>query len=363
MKPHAACAATLLVVLTASVALAQPAATPPPPGEAQTGASPPQTDTLPLGQAGWIADARTGCRIWAISLQPGLSALWSGGCEDGRATGEGVLQWSVAGRQTERYEGSLVGGRPQGRGSYTWADGEWYVGDYLDGRRHGRGAYFFRSGSLYVGDFVADLRTGLGIANLPDGTRYEGEWRGGQRYGRGVVTRPDGRRYSGEWRDTRPLAGSLVELDPAPPRQAATDRPIDIWPFPPDWLTDLSTGCKVWNVTPLPQETVTWSGQCQNGYGSGQGELVWLQAGRPFLRMEGTLQEGRLAGRVRITGEEGGRYAAVQYEGGNRDGLPHGNGTLTLGRTQFSGNWVDGCLKNRAGAVVAYFGRTLSDCR
>ena len=33
----------------------------------------------------------------------------------------------------------------------------------------------------------------------------------------------------------------------------------------PGWITDENTGCKVWNQKPVPNETITWSGQREKG--------------------------------------------------------------------------------------------------
>lgn len=109
-------------------------------------------------QPGWIADARTSCRVWNPIPQPNETITWSGSCQNGLAMGRGVLQWFESGRPSERYEGEYRDGKQSGRGVYTW----------------------------------------------PDGDRYEGEWRDDKASGRGVETSANGDRYDGEWRDGKP---------------------------------------------------------------------------------------------------------------------------------------------------------------
>lgn len=351
---------TLPVAFTLALSVAALGVAPGQPA-AQTRFQSPPAESFPMGQAGWISDGSTGCRIWSISLQPGLSVSWSGGCEGGIASGEGVLQWSFSGRPTERYEGTMREGRPHGRGSYSWPDGEWYLGEYLAGRRHGRGFYFFRSRSIYAGEFVEDSRTGHGVAVLPDGSRYEGEWRGGRRFGRGTLTYPDGRRVVADWRDDRVLRGSMVALDPESSPRPTDDRPADIWPLPSTMQTDPAGNCQVWNGAPIPQESVNWTGNCANGLAQGQGVVQWTQAGRPTLRMEGQFRDGRANGQVTLEGDSASPYAGIHYEGLMRNGRPHGQGMLVIGRVRLTGNWVDGCLR-RGRDTVGFFGRIEGDC-
>ena len=53
-----------------------------------------------------------------------------------------------------------------------------------------------------------------------------------------------------------------------------------------DWIAD-SNGCKIWNPNPKPNETVTWSGACVGGFGSGAGVLQWFENGRAAEQLQG----------------------------------------------------------------------------
>jgi hypothetical protein len=50
----------------------------------------------------------------------------------------------------------------------------------------------------------------------------------------------------------------------------------------PGWVTDSKAGCRVWNPAPKPNENVTWSGACENGYAQGQGVEQWYSDGKPL---------------------------------------------------------------------------------
>jgi MORN repeat len=101
---------------------------------------------------GWLADAKTGCKIWEGAPDPDEKISWSGECADGMAEGKGILQFFIGNDPAARYEGDLRNGR---------ADGQ-------------------------------------GIRIDPDGTRYEGLWRNNAAEGFGVYTK-GGKRYEGTW--------------------------------------------------------------------------------------------------------------------------------------------------------------------
>ena len=42
---------------------------------------------------GWIADPKTGCKVWNENPIPNEFITWSGPCVEGIANGNGTLQW------------------------------------------------------------------------------------------------------------------------------------------------------------------------------------------------------------------------------------------------------------------------------
>ena len=71
--------------------------------------------------------------------------------------------------------------------------------------------------------------------------------------------------------------------------------------IPPRWIADQTTGCKIWNEAPKPGETVTWSGQCKNGFGEGAGTLQWFENGGSTQRNEVNLVAGRINNEILVS--------------------------------------------------------------
>jgi len=108
----------------------------------------------------WLAVDETDCTVWSDELlKPGEVIRWSGGCEDGRLSGEGVLQVSVSGNPGLRFEGVMQGGKANGEGTLESSeqDGDFrYTGGFTDGLFDGFGLLELGDGSRYEGGFTAD---------------------------------------------------------------------------------------------------------------------------------------------------------------------------------------------------------------
>ncbi len=72
---------------------------------------------------------------------------------------------------------------------------------------------------------------------------------------------------------------------------AQTDKPAA-----PDWITTTNQPCKVWNPEPQPNESVTWSGECKDGFASGRGTLSWTENGKPDVVYQGDYANGKRNG-------------------------------------------------------------------
>ena len=79
---------------------------------------------------GWIADSKTGCKVWNPAPQAHETIRWSGGCEGGYASGDGTLQWFENGRPGDRYEGEYQSGKRNGHGVVTMSNGTRIEGDW-----------------------------------------------------------------------------------------------------------------------------------------------------------------------------------------------------------------------------------------
>jgi hypothetical protein len=148
---------------------------------------------------------------------------------------------------------------------------------------------------------------------------------------------------------------------------------------PPQWSADPKTGCRVWNSSPEPGDSISWTGGCRNGLAQGPGVLQWFMDGKPVSRFEGGYRDGLLDGKGVYTFANGARYEGeyaddlrhgrgtmiepdgTRYEGEWRQGLPNGQGTLKEANgTLVSGTWTNGCL--REGGRIATFMSTRKTC-
>ena len=78
----------------------------------------------------WIADSKTGCKVWNPSPQARETIRWSGGCEGGYAQGKGTLQFYENGRPADRYEGEYQAGKRNGHGVVVMGNGTRIEGDW-----------------------------------------------------------------------------------------------------------------------------------------------------------------------------------------------------------------------------------------
>jgi hypothetical protein len=119
--------------------------------------------TLPAYAGDWVADAKSGCRVWDPNPQLEETVIWSGSCANGRAEGRGTAQWSKSGSPSETDDGEWRDGRQVNQGTQTWSGGR-YEGELADGEPNGHGV--------------------LTVQKL----RYEGDFRNGKPNGPGTLT-------------------------------------------------------------------------------------------------------------------------------------------------------------------------------
>lgn len=74
-------------------------------------------------------------------LKPEIAGSYEGKCKNGLASGRGTAVGA------DRYEGQFTKGLPDGKGIYTWANGDTYDGEWVNGQRHGIGKYIMHINS------------------------------------------------------------------------------------------------------------------------------------------------------------------------------------------------------------------------
>ena len=152
----------------------------------------------------WLKDPITGCGVWNSAPKGNETISWSGECQDGKASGYGVLVWLEDGKIVGRFKGTMAEGKAEGRGKLDFKveDGfAHYDGDFKNSEMHGRGVLVFPDKSRAEGDFEHDKMSGSIKATITDGGSYEGEVRNNLPHGKGHQITPDGEEYYGEFVD------------------------------------------------------------------------------------------------------------------------------------------------------------------
>ena len=146
--------------------------------------------------------------IFAAALVfAGVSA--SAQCKGKCRNGKGVYTFDDG----EVYDGTFVEGKFHGKGTYIYKSGAKYVGEFKDGKRDGKGTYSYPTGDIYTGDFVAGKPEGKGVYTFATGDRYEGEFKGGKRHGTVHSARVEISNTEGLRHDLR--GGTLAGTGPA----------------------------------------------------------------------------------------------------------------------------------------------------
>jgi hypothetical protein len=149
---------------------------------------------------GWISDPKSGCKLWDDNIEGGQMVSWSGTCVDGLASGPGTAIWTIKGKEEDRYEGEMRGGKMNGAGTLSFPNGMRYEGTFKDNDFHGSGKLTYSNGDVYEGQFDDDDRSGQGTFTMKDGRRYVGQWKKDMPNGSGTLTRADGTSVSGTWK-------------------------------------------------------------------------------------------------------------------------------------------------------------------
>lgn len=109
----------------------------------------------------------------------------------------------------DMYIGRLLDGKMIGVGSYIFQPGEdddssintEYIGNFVNGVREGRGSFTFSNGNEYIGNFKANKSDGIGRIKYNNGDEYLGNWIDGRKEGLGIYTWSDGYIYIGDFKD------------------------------------------------------------------------------------------------------------------------------------------------------------------
>lgn len=100
-------------------------------------------------------------------------------------------------------------GYPNGKGQFTFPDGEVYIGYVLHGERSGHGRAERANGEVYEGEWKDDLPNGFGSHFFSDGWVFQGEYVNGVCQGPGKFIAPNKKEmYIGQWKNDEPDSNS-----------------------------------------------------------------------------------------------------------------------------------------------------------
>lgn len=155
------------------------------------------------------------------------------------------------------------------------------------------------------------------------------------------------------------------------------------------WI-QTSDGCKVYNPHPVKNETITWSGECVDGYANGEGTLTWFKKGAKNQEYSGQMKRGQPHGRGKydyldgeihegeyVKGDLEGHGRVIErnnkdsityyFEGEFKDGSPQGYGEEIYfyaagGDTSsvYKGNLSDWYNRNGHGVLKEYYNNSVS---
>jgi len=122
-----------------------------------------------------------------------------------------LLVFLVGCTNEAEYVGELQNGKPHGKGSITYENGEIYEGEWKEGLKEGKGTLTSPDGGKYEGEWKNDKMEGQGTYTWPNGNKYEGEWKDGKKHGEGTILFKDGSKMEGEFRDDSPWRTTLSD--------------------------------------------------------------------------------------------------------------------------------------------------------
>jgi len=153
-------------------------------------------------QVAWIKDPITGCQVMISKSMGNETISWSGECQEGKASGYGVLVILEEGKIVARFKGTMVNGKAEERGKLDFkvvGGYAHYDGDFKNSEFNGLGVLLFPDNSRAEGNFANDNMNGYIKATISGGGSYEGEVKNNMPHGKGLQISPQGEEYYGDF--------------------------------------------------------------------------------------------------------------------------------------------------------------------
>jgi len=98
-----------------------------------------------------------------------------------------------------KYNGDLNDGKPDGKGSLKYENGDFYIGSWVEGKIEGKGTYQFQDGRRYEGEWADGKFEGQGKYWYTNGANLEISFEDGSPVGEGTYTYPNGKKFQQVW--------------------------------------------------------------------------------------------------------------------------------------------------------------------
>ena len=171
----------------------------------------------------WPQDPITDCQVWSADDGGAKEVItWSGSCENGKATGSGVLVVHDKDGLSAVYNGEMTSGKANGTGSLKFRSVDKggfnrFLGSFVEGNPTGYGIYRSIEGFTFFGKFNGRLDSGEGLLKTEkDKATILGQFVDGKLIGPAVAsyTTEDGEYYFGDVENKqRHGVGTLVHAD------------------------------------------------------------------------------------------------------------------------------------------------------
>ena len=171
----------------------------------------------------WPKDPITDCQVWSADDGSAKEVItWSGSCENGKATGSGVLVVHDKDGLSAVYNGEMTSGKANGTGSLKFRSVDkggfnHFLGSFVDGLPTGYGIYRSIEGFTFFGKFNGKLDSGEGVLKAQkDKATILGKFVDGKLTGPAVAsyTTEDGEYYFGDVENKqRHGVGTLIHAD------------------------------------------------------------------------------------------------------------------------------------------------------
>lgn len=93
-----------------------------------------------------------------------------------------------------------------------FAEGGYYEGEWKNDMPNGKGIYSYANGEKYEGLLYAGVRQGFGRYYYTDHSIYDGQWTNNLREGSGTLIHENGEKITAQWYQDQPLSSECPAL-------------------------------------------------------------------------------------------------------------------------------------------------------